>query len=189
MRTLSLFSLLLVLVVGAAQAQPLTFASGGMVKIEGTSNVHGWSCDVPQYSGSITGTLEGGTPGAISQTTFTIPVAAIECKNGTMNGKLREALKAQQHSTIRFELTGARITPGEGSTFAVAATGRLTIAGQSRSIQMNVQGEALGNGRYRFTGSVPVTMSQYGIKPPTAMMGAMRTGDAVTVTFNLVASR
>ncbi len=189
MRTRILLLPLVLLAFGTAQAQPFTFASGGMVKIEGTSNVHGWSCDVPQYAGSVAGEASGDALGTLSQATFTASVAGIECKNGTMNGKLREALKAEQHSTIRFALTEARITPAEGSKFAVAATGRLTIAGTTRTVQMNVDGEALGGGRYRFTGTVPITMSQYGIKPPTAMMGAMRTGDAVTVTFNLVAKR
>jgi hypothetical protein len=31
-------------------------------------------------------------------------------------------------------------------------------------------------------------MSDYGMKPPTAMLGTIKTGDAVTVHFDLVAN-
>jgi hypothetical protein len=56
-------------------------------------------------------------------------------------------------------------------------------------MQITAQGQALSGNRYRFTGSVPVTMSQFGMRPPTAMMGAMRVGDRVTVRFDVTLAR
>jgi hypothetical protein len=36
------------------------------------------------------------------------------------------------------------------------------------------------------TGSDKLKMSDYQVKPPTFMMGAMRTGDAITLDFTMV---
>ncbi len=186
----STFFALFLLLPFAAQAQPaLTFARGGTVEIKGTSNVHGWTCKVEQYTGTVAGGLTGEMPAAVTEATFTVPVAGIDCDNGTMNGKMRDALKAGQHASIRYTLTEARATPGENGRFTLATKGRLTIAGQTQPVQMTVQGEVMSDGRYHFTGSTPVKMSQYGIKAPTAMLGAMRTGDEVTIVFDLVAGR
>jgi hypothetical protein len=60
------------------------------------------------------------------------------------------------------------------------------VAGTTRRVEVTAQGQPLGGGRYRFTGSVPIVMSQFGIDPPTAMLGAMRTGDRVTVHYNVI---
>ena len=64
---------------------------------------------------------------------ITIPVASLDCRNGTMNGHMRNALKAAQNPTIRFRATSVAVTL-EG---AVRMTGPLTIAGQSREVTIN----------------------------------------------------
>lgn len=159
------------------------------MRIEGTSNLHGWHCDVQNYNGSFTVQETANAITGISALTITVPVSAIECRNGTMNGKLRETLKHEEHPNIRFTLTNATVNAGQGQAFTVASTGNLSIAGASNAIQMNVQGQALGNGRYRFTGSAPVVMSQFGMRAPTALMGTMRVGDRVTVQFDVTVGR
>src|SRR5690554_7280057 len=61
----------------------------------------------------------------------------------------------------------------------------LTLAGVTRQIQMDVNVEETSEG-IRYTGSVPLKMSDFEIRPPTAMFGALRTGDEVTVGFDVV---
>ena len=39
------------------------------------------------------------------------------------------------------------------------------------------------------TGQLPIRMTDYGIKPPTAMMGTIKTGDDVKVTFRWVVEK
>jgi polyisoprenoid-binding protein YceI len=43
----------------------------------------------------------------------------------------------------------------------------------------------LPNGTVNATGMVPIKMTDFGIKPPTAMFGTLRTGDEVKVNFAL----
>ena len=165
------------------------FEPNGRVRIEGTSNVHDWHCTAPRYTGEFAGTGQGDALTSIDRLTFTVPVAGIDCRNGTMNGKLRDALKASANPTVRYTLQSARVGAASGGRFPVTATGQLTVAGQTRPVTMTVQGQALGGGRYRFTGSAPVSMREFGIERITAMMGTMRVGDRVTVDFDVTVAR
>ena len=42
------------------------------------------------------------------------------------------------------------------------------------------------DGALRVTGKVPITMTEWGIKPPTLMMGTIKVGQVVTVQFDLL---
>ena len=180
--------LLAVLPVAGWQLLPdFQFERGGKIKIEGTSNVHGWSCEVGQFNGSF---AAGENLSTLTATTVNVPVASIECKNGTMNSKTKETLKANQHPNIRYVLSSARVgQPDASGKVAIETTGQLTIAGSSKAINMTVQAQPVAGGKYRLTGSVPVVMSEFGMKAPTAMMGAMRVGDRVTVSFDVTVAR
>lgn len=163
-----------------------TFTTGSRIWVEGTSTVHDWSCDADQVSATLDGTASSGALSSISALTVTTPVAGMDCDNRTMNGKLRDALGT---SPIRFTLTNARVGSATNGRFLVEADGRLTIHGTTRAQRVRASGRALSGGRFQFTGEVPVTMSQFGVDPPRAMAGALRTGDRVTVKFDVTAAR
>jgi len=171
---------------GWTAMERFTFAGGSRVWVEGTSTVHDWTCSATQISGSLDATPAQAGLSGLSGLTVTVPVNALDCDNGTMNGKMREALGT---SAIRFTASSARVGAASGGRFPVEVDGQLTIHGTTRAQRIQAQGQDLGNGRYRFTGSVPVTMSQFGVTPPTAMLGTLRTGDRVTVRFDVTIAR
>lgn len=156
---------------------PITFDSGKKISVVGTSNVRGWTCESTAFTGSGTGTASGAAMTALTALSVSVPVNSLDCKNRTMNGKLRDALGA---NVIAYTATSATVSGAN-----VRITGRLAIHGQARPVTIAAQARSLGGGRFRVTGSVPVIMSQYGVRPPTALAGAMRTGDAVTINFDV----
>lgn len=169
---------------------PLTFATGGTLTIEGSSNVHRlWTCTAGQFAGTGDGVPTATGLTSLTALTVTVPVAQIDCGNRTMTGKLRETLLAPTAPTIRFVLRNATMSTPQNGRSTVTANGQLTIAGQTRTVQVTGQGQAVGGNRFHVTGSVPLLMSQYGIRPPTAMMGTMRTRDAVTIRFDVTLAR
>ena len=172
--------------VGWTVMEQYSFAGGSRITVEGTSTVHDWHCSATQITGSLDATPAATGLSGLGSLTVTVPVNALDCGNGGMNGKLRDALGA---SAIRFVASNARVGTANGNQFAVEATGQLTIHGTTRAQRVQAQGQDLGNGRYRFTGSVPVTMSQFGVTPPTAMLGTLHTGDRVTVSFDVTVAR
>ena len=185
-RYLALAALALALVGwGLARYQ---FQPGSRVWIEGTSNVHGWTCEAKQVVGLVD--AEDALTDGISTVSVTVPVQALDCDNGTMNKNLQKALGAKANPSIRYTLATADLAaPDAQGWFDVKTTGRLTIAGKTQTVQMSARGKAAGAGAYRFTGSVALKMTDFGVDPPTAMLGAMKTGDAVTVHFDVTAKR
>jgi len=183
MKTLALLTLAGALAFGAAAT--LQFKPGSTIKVEGTSNVHGWSCESSQMAGTLE-TIGDGLSG-ISGGRLTIPVQALECGNSTMNRLMRDALKAGQNPQIRYAISNATVSePDVQGRHTVTANGRLTIAGQTQTVRVRAQATATSNGTYRLTGTVPLTMTQFGVDPPRAMMGSMRTADAITISFNVL---
>jgi polyisoprenoid-binding protein YceI len=164
-----------------AAALPLSFQSGSRVWVSGTSTVRGYRCESTQVTGTAQGEGTELTQVAQSRGEISIPVASLDCRNGTMNGHMRNALKATENPTIRFRATSVAVTP-EG---AVRMTGPLTIAGQSREVTINGTA-ARQNGRLRVTGSKQLTMTDFGVQPPRLMAGTMRVHAPVTIGFDVV---
>jgi polyisoprenoid-binding protein YceI len=60
----------------------------------------------------------------------------------------------------------------------------LTISGVEREVTFDLKTE-LKDAALIVTGAVPLVMTDYGIKPPKAMLGMLKTDPKVTVTFEI----
>lgn len=178
---------LLVFLGGIAAADRYTPAAGSFVRIEGTSTLHDWTMEGTTIAGSVTAPpIEQWTNAAPpSEASVSIPVASIRSEHAKMDKLMADALKAGANPAIRYELTHA-VLAQPGPTFVLNTRGRMTIAGVTRDVGLQITGNRNANNTYTLTGQLPIRMSDYGIKPPTAMMGTIRTGNDVKVTFRWV---
>lgn len=159
--------------------------------IEGTSNLHAWSCNTSAIVGDIrTQTNAAGTTEAVDFVSIEIPVGRLECKNDKMNKNLVKALRAESNPRIAFRTTGARTLPVPDPSGRVSASfrGNLTVAGVTKPVDVAVQATTNPDGSIRITGSKAFLMTQFGIDPPTAMLGMLKTANRITVRFDLTAS-
>lgn len=166
------------------------------VTIHGTSTLHEWDVKGSTINGSIDANPElskgmnaeswkkAGDPPATVK--VVIPVTSIHSESAKMDSLMLKALKAKAFPEVRYEMTGA--TPAANSS-SVKSRGKLTIAGVTRDVVMDVTATRDGDTRYVLTGASSIKMSDYGIKPPTAMLGTIRSGDVVKVTFRWVVER
>jgi len=178
---------LLVFLAGVAAADRFTPATGSFVRIEGTSTLHDWKMEGATIHGNVTAPPIEQWANAVppSEAAVSIPVTSIKSEHAKMDKLMAEALKAGANPMIRYELTGA-VLAQPGATFVLNTRGKLTIAGVTRDVEMQITGTRGSNGTYSLTGQLPIRMSDYGIKPPTAMMGTIKTGNDVKVTFRWV---
>ena len=123
---------------------------------------------------------ESGESAVPSSVTIRVAVDEIECGKGVMNKKLRDALKSDKNPEVTFVLDSASL---EGSG-KLAATGNLTIAGKTRPVEFEVTEKTTDAG-LNYEGSVDLLMTDFDVKPPTAMLGTMKTKDEVTVSFSV----
>lgn len=158
------------------------------IEIEGTSNLHNWSMQTEGVSGKVlTMWGQNGLEG-FKKVNLTVPVKNLESGKRIMNRKTYDVLEAEKHPRITFELISVSNWESSGSEFSGTATGTLKIAGKSRIMAVPFNGKILDDNTFRVKGSFALRMTEFGIDPPTAMLGTLKTGNEVTldyqVTFN-----
>lgn len=150
--------------------------------IYGTTNVHDFETKVTQ----INGELVLNSSKQVESLKVIIPVKSIKSKEKLMDEKTYEAFASDKNPTISFQLTEASGLKVTGQTVEVTVTGNLMMGGGTRKISFKTMGTNIKTGVYEFKGSIPVKMSDYKMKAPTAMMGMMKVGDAITLKYSII---
>jgi polyisoprenoid-binding protein YceI len=182
----------MVLLTGSSAVAPITFQPESRLWVEGTSTVRDYTCTATTLNGSVAASPEAATLAigdlgkAVRTVDVTVPVQGLECRNGTMNSHLRNALKMQQAPTVRFHLSSYEVTPSGESTGTVKLVGTLQIAGQERPITIDAAVSRDGDRAVRVKGSKELLMTEYGVRPPSLMLGTMKVRDRVVVRFDVV---
>jgi polyisoprenoid-binding protein YceI len=177
-----------------AQGTKMTLRSDSKVELAGSSNVHDWECASTAFDAAIeldsTYATKALTSVAkpLSKVVVTIPVKSLKCGKGKMDDNMYKALKADQFTEIKYvldtyELNKAATT---AETFTAIASGDLTIAGVTKKIEMPITGERLTGAAMKGTGRAKLLMTDFGIKPPVALLGTLRTKNEITVTFTVL---
>jgi polyisoprenoid-binding protein YceI len=98
-----------------------------------------------------------------------------EADRAEINKTLKEILHTAQHPTIAFQSTRV-----DGSAGSFTVDGELTIMGVTRPV--TVQGRVTDG---RVVGEATVVQSRWGIRPYSALFGALKLSDEVTVAFDV----
>ena len=161
------------------------------VWVDGTSNKSPtWTMHATVLEGSVTmsPTATAAEPGVEAVELKVMSQKLKSKKSSIMDRLAYDALKVKQHEYISYSLTSVEsVTATDDKTFTMETLGNLTLAGETKEIAMTVEGKMQDDGTVTFTGSHTMLMSDYKIKPPTAMFGALHTGDEVVVHAELVA--
>lgn len=162
--------------VGMAQTKKASGTLG--VQVAGTSTMHDWTMKANGgASASATFAMSGSTVTGVSAASFSVPVKSL--KSGKGNAMDNNAYKALKTSTISYTLKSATVS---GNT--INTVGNLTIAGKTISQNIPLKYTVGAGNSVRITGSKSISMKDFGMTPPTFMMGAVKTGDKVTVSFD-----
>ena len=149
--------------------------------IYGTTNVHDFKTKVEQ----IKGELVVSSSKKVQSLNIEIPVRSIKSGEKLMDNKTYEAFKDGKYPTISFQLTDVASLQISGDDINVIVNGNLTIAGVTKRISFKTTGKSLKPGAYEFKGSIPLKMTDFKMKPPTAMLGVMKVGDAITLKYDI----
>lgn len=155
--------------------------------ISGTSNLHDWTADVTKMQISSNLDISSNKFAGISSATVVVDANAIEGSEGSiMDGKIRDALKAEKFPRITFQTTKPiTILPTSEET-SVSVSGNLTIGGTTLPVTLIFKTAILPNGEIEIKGTQKIRMTAFKLEPPTAMFGALKTGDEVVVTYSIV---
>ena len=160
--------------------------------VEGTSSLHDWTCRTQSLDATIeldakaALQLNTAAPAGLRRVLVKVPVKSLKCGHGAMDNNLYKALNADATPEISYIMASFEPVPNEATDgFVLKTVGTLTIAGSERRIAMDVTATRLPDGSVKASGVVPIKMTDFGIKPPTALFGRIKTGDEVKVNFEL----
>jgi len=110
---------LLACVATVVRAQDTRVPVGAESKlwIEGTSNLHGWSCKATTLDAAIdldavlAGQLASAPPKALKRVHVKVPVKSLKCGHDAMDNNLYKALKATDSSSIDYILANRELMP------------------------------------------------------------------------------
>ncbi len=116
----------------------------------------------------------------------TVPVQGLKSGDSGLDKNLYKAMKVTQYPEIYFVLDHYEKQPEiPDSPLSFKASGRLTIAGVHKDIVLTGKAQP-HNGVLLVEGQYDLRMSDYGIKPPTLLLGAIRVADPVVIHFHLL---
>ena len=173
--------------MGQSPAPRMPLESTALLTFDGTSTVRAYKCTAKTVTLNVLTDAADATSAPVAQlvskATVVIPVAAIDCGNGTMNDHMRKALKASENPDITFTLANYEVNGANA-----ALNGTLKIAGKENAIQLpaTVSAEASG---VRVKSTKSIDMTQWGVKPPSLMVGTMKVKPVVNITFDVLVKR
>ena len=166
-----------------AQGAKVTLASASSIRVDGTSNVHAWHLATSTFTSDIEMAAPGNPGSKVEAVTLSIPVTSLKSGKGGLDKNAYKAMNAEKHPTVTFRLTSYSAEPN-GGVYAAKVGGMLTVNGVEKPVTLDatLSGEP---GALQAVGTTKFRITDFGIKPVTALMGTIRTGDEVTIKFDL----
>lgn len=159
------------------------------MKLSGTSTLHKWAMNTETFTGEA---QFGFTPdsdtklNSVNALNFSLEVLSLKSNKKGLDKNAYSALKTDQFKNIVYELTSATVSPEKERKYLIKTIGNLSVAGVTKEVAMDVYCVVNKDATITCSGSDKLNMSDYNVKPPSFMMGAMKTGDAITLEFTLV---
>lgn len=176
-----------------AQGTKMSLRPESKVTVAGSSNVHSWACN----SAAIQASIEIDSTylahplvmvaKPITKVAVVIPVKALKCGNGKMDSNMYKALRANEFPEIRYVLSTYTMDKAQKSDtgFSAKTFGDLTVAGKTTRVEIPITGVRKAGGTLIGTGTIKMLMTDFGIKPPVALLGTLRTKNEIEVKFQV----
>ena len=177
------------LVMGTMTHAQVKYQSVGGVKlvIEGTSNIHDW--DIKSDKGSCSSIFDiskTGSLNGVSYINFTVPAESLKSEHKGMDKNTYKALNTAKYASISFTAASVTVKPAGSTNYFLTARGRLTISNVTKDVVLTATGVMNADKSITYSGAYQLKMTDFNVEPPTAMLGTIKTGNLVTVKFNLL---
>ncbi len=182
----SIAIIIIALVILPLQAQiKQAVSEQSKISVTGTSTIHDWEMKVNSYKSTATISISEQDV-SISKSNLNFKTIDLKSNSSGLDSKAHEALNASKYPTISFKQNGDVSTHLNGNKFNAVVSGELTVAGQTKPVTLKTEGEILADGTVKVKGNIDKKMSEFGVTPPRAMMGAIRSGDEINIQFEVI---
>ncbi len=174
----------------AQQDLKLQILESSRLYLEGQTNINQFAChcreDFPVAQIQYNSVPQQGTA-YFNQTEMKIATEKLDCGKKAMNKDLAQALKADEHPNIKLELCSLSfpVAAHAKEPQKIKAETNLTIAGTTRTVEMMVSAQQIGTDKFNIKATKKIKMTDFGIDPPTALLGLVKVKDEITLKFDL----
>lgn len=152
------------------------------ITVSGTSSLHDWDVISNSFNGKIQ--IKDFTSGQVESLEVYIVSESLKSGKNAMDKKTYKALKTDEYKNITFKMVEVKSNKKiDDSTFEMRILGEMTICGVTKMKTIDFLLTKTGNG-LNATGSCTMKMTDFKIEPPTALLGAITTGDDIKIKFN-----
>jgi hypothetical protein len=152
------------------------------IVVKGTSTLHDWDMKTSKGESDATVTLNAsGQLSGITALNFSVPAETLKSDHKAMDKNAYKALKTAGHTSISYTLTSATVQR-DGD---IQCQGKLSIAGVTMDADLTAKGQVNADKSISVKGSKKISMAAFNMTPPTFMLGTVKTGNEVTVQFDL----
>ena len=169
--------------VNAQLIYKLVTVPGVTIKVLGSSNVHDWTMTSTVMESQGDFNLAGRS---LQNLSFRLAFTSLKSEHSSMDDRTYKAVDAAKYPDISYKLTSAEVVTGDKNSYLIKTKGNLTISGVTQAISMDVTAVANSDNTITCSGSKKIQLTDYGIKPPTFMLGAMKVYNDLTIQFNLI---
>ena len=123
---------------------------------------------------------------SLSKLSFSLPAKSLKSGHTAMDKNTYKAFKTDANPNIGFVMSSATVTSKSANHYQFDCVGTMTIAGTAK--QTNLVATAVYNPADKsltVTGVKKMKMTDYNVKPPTVMLGAIKTGNDISIAYNL----
>jgi polyisoprenoid-binding protein YceI len=144
-----------------------------LLKVSGTSTLHDWDMVSEQATGIATLTITNKAVTEIHSAKFFMPAKSLKSGKRQMDTNAYKALQTDKNKEISFVMNEAR---EKDNTWLIS--GMLDLAGMKKAVTFRSEARIMGES-VQLTGKTSFKLTAFGIEPPTALLGTIKTGDDV----------
>lgn len=170
-----------------AQAAKIAVVPASSITVNGTSNVHDWHLTSSTFATEIEMATPVEAAAKVQAVTLSLPVTTLKSGKGGLDKNTYKALNAEQHPTITFRMTSYSAVPSASAARATVK-GLLTVNGVEKEVTLDATITGDAKSGLKAIGTTKFLMTDFGVKPVTALLGTIRTGNEVTIEFALTGS-
>ncbi len=173
-------------------AQTYTVTDASTMTIYGSANVTDWEAKVNTIRGEISlrnadqADFSEADASWLESVSISMTVEDIDSDSRRMNNNMHGYLKKDEYPEITYRLVEVReLAQSDNPGVVLTVRGIIAAAGVEQEIVHDVEIVRSESGGLVVSGSQDLKMTEFGIDPPTAVFGSIRSRDEMTITFEL----
>lgn len=167
-----------------------------MLQIQGKTNVNSFQCYCAPPASVVGFNAESSSETQkinFKKAALTVLTKSLDCRHKIMNRDMYQMLKAEHYPTITLSISQVLIPIHSINarwklTGPIATEAYLTLAGIKRKIDLLVTISQPFSNIYRFTAKKSLLLTDFGLTPPTALMGMVKVKNEIILDIDLYIS-